>query len=109
MSAETTPSTAAPDSGVAAPHAFVKHTTTSAAPIYAFIDTTRLPINPGQPIELDSTPVSPVARKDSWKVRSAGTVTTPGADETTYDELSGEQGANESIRQVRMARGCLTL
>jgi len=101
MSADTTPSTAAPDSGIAPPGTFVKHTTSSAAPLHPFIDTTQPPINPGEPVELDSTPVSPVARKDSWKTRSAGVVTTPGADEVAYDELSGATGANESMRQKR--------
>lgn len=101
MSAETTPSSAAPDRASAAPGTYVKHTTSSAAPTHPFIDTTLPPINLGAPAELDSTPVSPVARKDSWKLRPGGTVTTPGVDEAAYDELSGETGATEAVRQVR--------
>lgn len=100
MSAGTTPSSAAPDPTAAAPGTFVKHTTSSAAPVNAFIDTTLPPINPDAPVELDSTPISPVARKDSWKLRAGGTVTTPGVDEAAYDELNGETGATEAVRQV---------
>jgi hypothetical protein len=79
--------------------------TTNPAPVHTFIDTSLPPINPGAPAELDSTPVSPVARKDSWQVRSGGTIAGPGADQEVYEELSGEAGANESIRQVRTELG----
>jgi hypothetical protein len=99
MSTETTASSR--DTGLAPPHSFVKHTTTNPAPVHPFIDTSLPPINVGAPIELDSTPVSPVARKESWKVRTRGTVTGPGADQEVYEQLSGEAGANKGIRQVR--------
>ena len=101
MSAKAAPSTAAPASGAVPPSTFVKHTTTSAAPLHAFMDTTVPAINPGEPIELDSTPVSPVVQKDGLRTRSSGIVTTLGADEATYDELTGAATTNESVRQVR--------
>lgn len=100
MSAKATPSTAASASNAAPTTTFGKHATMSAAPLHASIDTTVPSINSDGPIELDSTPVSPVVQKDGPRTRSAGIVTTPGVDEAMYDELIGAAGANESVRQV---------
>lgn len=57
---------------------------------------------------MDSTPVSPVARKESWKIKGlgqgaglgAGSTVGPGEEEDVYGELSGEKGGNEVTREV---------
>jgi hypothetical protein len=63
-----------------------------------------LPIN-SNPVELDSTPVSPVSRKESWKIKglaaTGSTMVSPDLDEEAYGELSGEKGVNEVVREVR--------
>ena len=68
--------------------------------VHPFIDTSLPPINAGAPVELDSTPVSPVVRKQSWKVPQGGTITEPGTEQETYEELTGATGTNETLRQV---------
>jgi hypothetical protein len=80
----------------------VKHTTTNATPTHPFIDTTISSINTN-PVELDSTPVSPVARKESWKIKgqAAAATVSPDMEEEAYGELSGEKGGNEMSREVR--------
>ncbi|KAF2436699.1 hypothetical protein EJ08DRAFT_711805 [Tothia fuscella] len=82
---------------------YIKHTTTNAAPANPYIDTTINSINTA-PVELDSTPVSPVTRKQSWKapttVGGASTVS-PDEEEETYAELSGEVGGNGVGREKR--------
>jgi len=84
---------------------FVKHTTTDATSTHPFIDTTVAPIN-AAPVELDSTPVdsvSPVERKESWKVKGDRTSATisPDLDEEIYGELNGEKGGNGVSREKR--------
>jgi len=78
----------------------VKHSTKNAP--HPFIDTTVASMN-AAPVELDSTPISPVARKESWKVKGATAVATvsPDMEEETYGELSGEKGENEVSREVQ--------
>jgi hypothetical protein len=69
---------------VAAPSATIvpthfPHRTTTAAPRHPFLDTAIQPLNT-VPIELDSTPVSPVSRSGSWK--------TPGS----IEQVTGADG-----------------
>jgi len=64
------------------------------------IDTSGPAINQA-PIELDSTPVSPVKRQDSWPVRREGVVASPDMDEGVYGELSGNKGGNAKSREGR--------
>jgi len=76
----------------------VKHTTTNAAPTHEFIDTTVAPINTN-PVELDSTPVSPIVRKEGWKPSK---IVSPNEEEDeAYGELTGEKGGNEVVREKR--------
>jgi hypothetical protein len=84
----------------------VKHTTTNATPTHPFIDTTISSINTN-PVELDSTPVSPVARKESWHVKgqAAAATVSPDMEEEVYGELSGEKGGNGVSREVRTRPG----
>jgi hypothetical protein len=72
ISPPTQPLTSAPSSNPAAaasasitPTHF-QHRTTNAAPVHTHIDTA-IPALNSTPIELDSTPVSPVSRSGSWK------------------------------------------
>jgi len=89
----------------------IKHTTTNATPTNRYLDTGVAPLN-SNPIELDSTPVSPVIRKESWKSKAAdmpsgrfsgggGRVIGPDEDEEAYEEFSGEKGGNEVVREKR--------
>ncbi|KAF2099622.1 hypothetical protein NA57DRAFT_75123 [Rhizodiscina lignyota] len=101
-------------------HSFAHHTS-SAAPLHPFIDTSTPAIN-AAPIELDSTPVSPVAKQYSWPIsggpRSADTSATtpqsansmgkkngvsPDHDQEVYSELSGEVGVGLKEREKRAA------
>lgn len=87
-----------PETTTAPPHSFPHHTT-SASPLHPFIDTSTPAINANAPVELDSTPVSPVARQGSWP---AGTKASdangknkrvsPDHEAETYEKLSGEKG-----------------
>jgi len=77
----------------------VKHTTTNAMPTNEFIDTSITPIN-SVAVELDSTPVSPILRKPDPTLRKIKSIS-PEEDEEVYEELTGEKGENEVVREKR--------
>ncbi|KIW07813.1 uncharacterized protein PV09_01733 [Verruconis gallopava] len=101
MSTGTSVSMPIRDDGGSPTPTFVKHSTTNPAPVHPFIDTSIPSINSGAPVELDSTPVSPVARKESWKVHSTGTAASSNCDTKGHEDLNETLGRDESIKQRR--------
>ena len=97
MSTKETPQTASPE---ATPSRSSHPRDTPAILRKPSIDTSAPAINEA-PIELDSTPVSPVKRQDSWPVRREGSVASPDMDEAIYGELSGNKGGNAKSREGR--------
>lgn len=96
----------------------VPHKTSYAAPRVPFLDTSTPAINEA-PIELDSTPVSPVAKQHSWPThgqssaaiaRDEAAAVNPGqrrgskvnSDQEIHGRLSGEDGLSQQERQVNI-------